>query len=683
VRHLNLFALFALFYFGLNPPASALRPISHYHDLVAGEGSAGFRDGNFASALFNSPAGMAFSANGKLLYVADENNNRIRIIHLDDNNRVETLAGSGEKGSLDGALLTASFNQPVGLVMLPDGNLLVNDRKNHLFRLVDLKKGQVITIAGNNQPNALTEGPADKVSLGWVWSMVFWPADTSVYFVSYDSQSVRKLDLKSGLISNILSADPQLPNPKAICLFQNQICVSNENQKQGGPDLVFQLEPTGNTLPGQAAVSVVQIGSGTSILALAGSEDRLLALQIGDVPVARVNPYQPLRLTSLWGFFLDHDNPFLLPFMDFQPNDTPGFLPDPQEPRKFYVAGAYTQSIIDFKDYDFESNDDSTSTSDELTDFNYPRAKPPHTYRIIVAGDSQVMGQNLVPITDVRKRMRIFSKRLEVLLNTQAALNELPVHFEVLTVAHLGDGDHSMFVWPYYEMPEIQKDYDADMGFIFVSSLSVNNYPTFFQFPLTSEGIPARNTDPEYRLKSISERSSNSLVKAFYNRCLRDGLVSPPSKGKDAQFPDSGVILQDPPAADLFLTMTGKALGMLNQKMAAAKTKEGRPARFFVCYAPGGGPHPAPEERYRVFWNDLCQQFGIPMMDLTEPFEALKPTYFPVYDNCCWNHFSAYGDELLAQILCHELLDTSWADDWKETLMDPKDVSTSPHPSNP
>jgi sugar lactone lactonase YvrE len=54
---------------------------------VAGqEGNGGFKDGDFISALFNRPLGLAASSDGTQLFVADSGNQRIRIIHLDQNN---------------------------------------------------------------------------------------------------------------------------------------------------------------------------------------------------------------------------------------------------------------------------------------------------------------------------------------------------------------------------------------------------------------------------------------------------------------------------------------------------------------------------------------------------------------------------------------------------------------------
>src|SRR5258708_1440279 len=104
----------------------ALSPIVQFQDLVAGEGESGFEDGPFYSAQFSGPMGLALNSNATILYVADQNNNRIRAINLDEKNGVSTLAGTGKGGREDGPLTLATFNQPAGLALLPNDQIAVN-----------------------------------------------------------------------------------------------------------------------------------------------------------------------------------------------------------------------------------------------------------------------------------------------------------------------------------------------------------------------------------------------------------------------------------------------------------------------------------------------------------------------------------------------------------------------------
>ena len=51
---------------------------------------------------------------------------------------VSTLAGNGEAGFADGQGADARFNMPLGLVMDPEGNVLVADYGNHSVRKVTM-----------------------------------------------------------------------------------------------------------------------------------------------------------------------------------------------------------------------------------------------------------------------------------------------------------------------------------------------------------------------------------------------------------------------------------------------------------------------------------------------------------------------------------------------------------------
>ena len=79
------------------------------------------------------------------LFIADSNHNRIVVTHL-DGKLLETI-GSGAAGAADGNFGTAQFNHPQGMALR--GNMLyVADTENHLLRKVDLAAHRVTTIAG-------------------------------------------------------------------------------------------------------------------------------------------------------------------------------------------------------------------------------------------------------------------------------------------------------------------------------------------------------------------------------------------------------------------------------------------------------------------------------------------------------------------------------------------------------
>lgn len=134
---------------------------------IAGDGVAGWKDGAGTSARFNKPRAIA-AANDGTLYVADALNHVIR--RIDPKGKVTTLNARSERiveyspgavaaagDFLDGALAQARFNEPSGLVMNADGQLIVADTGNHRIRLVDVAKQSVATLAGSSSIASYTK----------------------------------------------------------------------------------------------------------------------------------------------------------------------------------------------------------------------------------------------------------------------------------------------------------------------------------------------------------------------------------------------------------------------------------------------------------------------------------------------------------------------------------------------
>ena len=86
-----------------SPAAGALAQHSDNFDMA----------GTSASARFFSPYGVAVSPDGKTVYVGEAYKNRIRAVSVEDG-VITTLAGSGNRGFLDGDAGTARFSWPYG-----------------------------------------------------------------------------------------------------------------------------------------------------------------------------------------------------------------------------------------------------------------------------------------------------------------------------------------------------------------------------------------------------------------------------------------------------------------------------------------------------------------------------------------------------------------------------------------
>lgn len=110
---------------------------------LAGSGIPGSADGKGALAQFNGPIGVAVDPEG-VVYVADTYNDRIRRIAPDGT--VSTLAGGKLPGFMDGQGASALFDTPTGIAVDKDGVAFVADARNHALRRVG-PDGVVTTVA--------------------------------------------------------------------------------------------------------------------------------------------------------------------------------------------------------------------------------------------------------------------------------------------------------------------------------------------------------------------------------------------------------------------------------------------------------------------------------------------------------------------------------------------------------
>ncbi len=119
---------------------------------VFGDGSPGYRDGGGDEAKFNGPRGLALSADGKALYVADTGNHTVREIDL-DSGLVTTLAGTGRKGAwppMGGFAGGTPLHSPWDLELVGD-SLYVAMAGSHQIWALDLSEGEIGPYAGSGR----------------------------------------------------------------------------------------------------------------------------------------------------------------------------------------------------------------------------------------------------------------------------------------------------------------------------------------------------------------------------------------------------------------------------------------------------------------------------------------------------------------------------------------------------
>ncbi|MFB6501411.1 NHL domain-containing thioredoxin family protein [Streptomyces sp. NPDC002466] len=118
--------------------------------VEAGTTNEGLVDGPAAEAWFAQPSGLAVSADGTGLWVADSETSALRYVERDGTGfAVRTAVGTGlfDFGHRDGAAGQALLQHPLGVTALPDGSVAVCDTYNHALRRYDPASDEVTTLA--------------------------------------------------------------------------------------------------------------------------------------------------------------------------------------------------------------------------------------------------------------------------------------------------------------------------------------------------------------------------------------------------------------------------------------------------------------------------------------------------------------------------------------------------------
>jgi streptogramin lyase len=168
----------------------------------------------YSQTQVNNPYGMTIGPDGAL-YWCDLYNQRVRRMDL-ATRRVTDVAGNGQKGYKgDGGPATeASLSAPHELVFDAKGDLYFAERDNNVIRKVDMKTGVISTAAGTGMAGYSGDGgPAVKAQLRQPHSVIR-DRDGNLLICDLANHRIRKLHLDTGMIETFGGTGAGMPTPE-------------------------------------------------------------------------------------------------------------------------------------------------------------------------------------------------------------------------------------------------------------------------------------------------------------------------------------------------------------------------------------------------------------------------------------------------------------------------------------
>ena len=183
---------------------------------VAGTGAEGFGgDGGVATkAQLRQPHSLAFDPQGRLL-ICDIGNHRVRRIDL-KTGIIVTYAGNGEsKPTPDGATIAGTpLNGPRTIEFDSKGNLYLALREGNAILRIDPKTKRIYHVAGTGENGYAGDGgPARQAKLSGPKGLAYAP-DESLYIADTENHAIRRLDLRTGVITTVLGTGERGDGPE-------------------------------------------------------------------------------------------------------------------------------------------------------------------------------------------------------------------------------------------------------------------------------------------------------------------------------------------------------------------------------------------------------------------------------------------------------------------------------------
>jgi DNA-binding beta-propeller fold protein YncE len=162
----------------------------------------------FKSGTLEFPGKVLADAAGKRLFIADTNHHRILVADLEG--KVSDVIGMAVVGLKDGSFNEAQFHQPQGMALSADGKTLyVADTENHAVRAADLQKRTVTTLAGTGKQTyeRRPKGLAKETALSSPWDVAL--VGDTLFVAMAGTHQIWKLNLKDRTIALHAGSGPE------------------------------------------------------------------------------------------------------------------------------------------------------------------------------------------------------------------------------------------------------------------------------------------------------------------------------------------------------------------------------------------------------------------------------------------------------------------------------------------
>ena len=197
--------------------------------FLAGHIRDSYTEGVGAAARFSGVAAIAVSPDGKTLYLADKNNQRIRTIDvatgassyltgagftnlIDPTNPSAFIDPSASNGYAEGAACPDTYsksiagcaylNKPTGLALTKDGKTLyVADAGNNRIRKVNTSTGKTTFVAGSTK--GFVDGKGSMAKFNGPYSIVLSKDEKTLYVTDKGNAAIRSVNMRTKQVTTL------------------------------------------------------------------------------------------------------------------------------------------------------------------------------------------------------------------------------------------------------------------------------------------------------------------------------------------------------------------------------------------------------------------------------------------------------------------------------------------------